>query len=151
MSSFAAYALLQSGLLRDVRAWLALDRSDFFERPLFRRQLDDGRRQQLPRLSGMLEHGRSGPVRGYASARRDNDGNIPSGRCHFRTAEVSSSREDGLLASTVSCHGQLWLGFASWAALARFEVGPFVQFGMIATSPYLLAAGVARQVFDQRQ
>ena len=45
----------------------------------------------------------------------------------------------------------LWLGLASWTALAQFEVSPFVQFGMIATSPYLLAAGVARQVFDQRQ
>lgn len=45
----------------------------------------------------------------------------------------------------------LWLGFASWAALAQFEVGPFVQFGIIAASLYLLGAGVVQQLFDLRR
>ena len=45
----------------------------------------------------------------------------------------------------------LWLGFAAWAALAQFEVSPFVQFGMIVTSLYLLGAGIAQQFLDARR
>lgn len=45
----------------------------------------------------------------------------------------------------------LWLGFAAWAALAQFEVGAFVQSGIIVTSLYLLGAGVAQQLLDLRR
>lgn len=43
----------------------------------------------------------------------------------------------------------LWLGFAAWAALAGFEVGVLVQVGLVATSVYLLGAGIAQQVTER--
>ncbi|MGM0585154.1 MAG: CDP-alcohol phosphatidyltransferase family protein [Pseudomonadota bacterium] len=45
----------------------------------------------------------------------------------------------------------LWVGFACWAALVDFEPGLFVQVGMVATSVYLLGAGIAQQVLDRRR
>ncbi|MCA8880064.1 MAG: CDP-alcohol phosphatidyltransferase family protein [Rhodobacteraceae bacterium] len=45
----------------------------------------------------------------------------------------------------------LWTGFALWAALARFDPGPLPQVGLVATSLYLLGAGIAQQVVDALQ
>jgi phosphatidylcholine synthase len=45
----------------------------------------------------------------------------------------------------------LWLGFALGAALVHFEVGPLVRAGVVATSLYLLGAGMAQQVLDRRR
>jgi phosphatidylcholine synthase len=44
----------------------------------------------------------------------------------------------------------LWTGFATWATLAKFEVGLFVQGGLVAASLYLLGAGVAQQATERR-
>lgn len=43
----------------------------------------------------------------------------------------------------------LWTGFAAWAALADFAPGAFAQAGIVATSLYLLGAGLAQQVTDR--
>lgn len=41
-----------------------------------------------------------------------------------------------------------WTGFAFWSALARFDPGILPQIGLVATSLYLLGAGIAQQVVD---
>ncbi|SDX87598.1 phosphatidylcholine synthase [Albimonas donghaensis] len=43
----------------------------------------------------------------------------------------------------------LWTVFASWAALADFEPGVFVQVGILVTSFYLLGAGIVQQTLDR--
>jgi phosphatidylcholine synthase len=45
----------------------------------------------------------------------------------------------------------LWLGLAIWATLSQFEVGLLAQGALIATSLYLLGAGVAQQLLDLRR
>jgi|TARA_R110002124_G_scaffold100744_7_gene248022 phosphatidylcholine synthase len=44
----------------------------------------------------------------------------------------------------------LWTVFAGWAALAGFEPGPLVQIGLVATSLYLLGAGILQQMTDRK-
>ena len=39
-----------------------------------------------------------------------------------------------------------WTGFAAWAALEEFHPGSRAQWGIVATSIYLLCAGAAQQL-----
>jgi len=43
-----------------------------------------------------------------------------------------------------------WTGFAGWAALVRFHPSSWALWGLAITSPYLLLAGIAQQIFPPR-
>ena len=44
-----------------------------------------------------------------------------------------------------------WLVFAAWAAIADFQHGMLVQWGLIVTSLYLCLAGIAQEMFPERK
>lgn len=43
-----------------------------------------------------------------------------------------------------------WTVFAAWAALENFQTGSWSHWGIVATSAYLLFAGIAQQIFPAR-
>lgn len=43
-----------------------------------------------------------------------------------------------------------WTGFAGWAALVNFQAGSWAHWGVVATSLYLLFAGIAQQILPAR-
>jgi len=43
-----------------------------------------------------------------------------------------------------------WTGFAGWAALEGFQTGSWAHWGIVATSAYLLFAGVVQQIIPPR-
>ncbi|PIE08686.1 MAG: phosphatidylcholine synthase [Rhodobacterales bacterium] len=43
-----------------------------------------------------------------------------------------------------------WTGFAGWAAFEEFQPGSWAQWGMVATSIYLLIAGILQQIVPPR-
>lgn len=43
-----------------------------------------------------------------------------------------------------------WTGFAGWAALENFHPGSWAQWGIVATSTYLLFAGILQQIVPPR-
>lgn len=43
-----------------------------------------------------------------------------------------------------------WTLLAGWAALAQFDPGPWSSFFLVATSVYLLLAGILQQILDRR-
>ena len=43
-----------------------------------------------------------------------------------------------------------WTGFAGWAAWEEFHPGSWAQWGIVATSAYLLFAGILQQIFPAR-